>query len=64
MVALHDYDPFRSAVPGRPPHDQLPLKKGNIMTAFGDLDVNGFYSVDLNGESLLFCKAKAMQVLS
>lgn len=52
MVALHDYDPFHSGVSGRPPQDQLSLKKGDIMTAFGDMDVNGFYRVDLNGENL------------
>ena len=52
MVALYDYDPFHSGVSGRPPQDQLSLKKGDIMTAFGDVDVNGFYRVDLNGENL------------
>ena len=52
MVALHDYDPIHSGISGRPPQDQLSLKKGDIMTAFGDMDVNGFYRVDLNGENL------------
>ena len=52
MVALHDYDPFHSGASGlRPPHEQLSLKKGDVMTAFGDMDVNGFYRVDLNGNS-------------
>ncbi|XP_078358377.1 uncharacterized protein LOC144643107 isoform X2 [Oculina patagonica] len=51
MVALHDYDPFHSGVSGRPSRDQLSLKKGDIMTAFGDMDVNGFYRVDLNGQT-------------
>ena len=54
MVALHDYDPFLSGAFGRPPQDQLSLKKGDIMTAYGDMDVNGFYRVDMNGEYVLF----------
>lgn len=54
MVALHDYDPFHSGASGRPPQDQLSLKKGDIITAYGDMDVNGFYRVDLNGKYLLF----------
>ena len=58
LVAVHDYDPFCSGVPGLPPHDQLPLKKGDIMTTLEDQDANGFYRVFLKGESLrlvLFC---------
>ena len=39
MVALHDYDLFHC---------------GDIMTAYGDMDVNGFYRVDMNGECILF----------
>ena len=54
MVALHDYDPFHSGAFGRPPQDQLSLKKDDIMTAYGDMDVNGFYRVDMNGECILF----------
>ena len=50
MVALRDYDPFHSGTFGRPPQDQLSLKKGDIVTAYGDMDVNGFYRVDMNGE--------------
>lgn len=54
MVALHDYDPFHSGASGRSSQDQLSLKKGDIMTAYGDMDVNGFYRVDLNGKYFLF----------
>ena len=54
MVALHDYDPFHSGAFGRPPQDQLSLKKGDIMTAYGNMDVNGFYRVDMNDECVLF----------
>ena len=54
MVALHDYDPFHSGDFGRPPQDQLSLKKDDIMTAYGDMDVKGFYRVDINGEYILF----------
>lgn len=52
LVALYDYDPFCSGVRGWPPHDQLTLKKGDVMTALEDQDANGFYRVFLNGESL------------
>ena len=51
MVALHDYSPFHSGAPGRPPHEQLSFKKSDVMTAFGDMDVNNFYRVDLNGKN-------------
>lgn len=51
-MALYDYDPFCSGVRGWPPHDQLTLKKGDVMTALEDQDANGFYRVFLNGESL------------
>ena len=54
MVALHDYDPFHSETCERPPQDQLSLKKGDIMTAHGEMDVNGFYRVDMNGEDVSF----------
>lgn len=50
-MALHDYDPFCSGVPGWPPHDQLPLKKGDIMTTLEDQDANGFYRVFLKGQT-------------
>lgn len=49
MVALHDYNPFMSGFPGRPPHEQLPLKKGDVMTTHGDMDIKGFYHVELAG---------------
>ena len=49
MVALHDYNPFTSGVPGRSPHEQLSFKKGDVMTTHGDMDLNGFYHVDLAG---------------
>ena len=51
MVALDDYDPFHSGTTGRSPHEQLSLKKGDVMTAFGDIDMNGSYRVDLNGKT-------------
>ncbi|XP_022782888.1 uncharacterized protein LOC111323722 isoform X11 [Stylophora pistillata] len=51
LVAVHDYDPFCSGVPGLPPHDQLPLKKGDIMTTLEDQDANGFYRVFLKGQT-------------
>lgn len=51
MVALHDYNPFHSGAPGRPPHEQLSFKKGDVMIAFGDMDVNKYYRVDLNGKN-------------
>lgn len=63
MVALHDYDPYSGAF-GQPPQDQLSLKKGDIMTAYGDMDVNGFYRVDMNGKYVnktLFLLKKLMQ---
>ena len=47
MVALHNYDPLHSGAFGRPPQDQLSLKKGDIVTAYGDMDVNGFYRIDV-----------------
>ena len=63
MVALHDYDPIHSGISGRPPQDQLSLKKGDIMTAFGDIDVNGFYRVDVNGENLFSVLAIKIEFL-
>ena len=53
MVALQDHDPFHSGAFGRPPQDQLSLKKGDIMTAYGDMDVNGFYRIDVLFSSLM-----------
>ena len=50
MVAVHDYNSFHFGAPGRPPLEQVSLKKGDVMTAFGDLDVDGFYRVDLNSK--------------
>lgn len=50
VVALHDYDPLLSGAPGRQPHEQLSFKKGDVMTSHGDVDVKGFYRVDLNGK--------------
>ena len=52
MVALCDYDPYQSGASGRPSQEQLSFRKGDIMTAYGDMDVNGFYHVDLNGKNL------------
>ena len=54
MVALHDYNPSLSLIPGRSPSEQLSLRKGDVMTTHGDLDRNGFYSVDLAGTSFQF----------
>ncbi|XP_068745820.1 golgin subfamily B member 1-like isoform X2 [Montipora capricornis] len=51
MVALHDYNPLTSGVPGRSPHEQLSFKKGDVMTAHGDMDLNRFYHVDLAGQT-------------
>ncbi|KAK2572312.1 RIMS-binding protein 2 [Acropora cervicornis] len=51
VVALHDYNPFMSGFPGRPPHEQLPLKKGDVMTTHGDMDTKGFYHVELAGQT-------------
>ena len=53
MVALHNYDPLHSGAFGRPPQDQLSLKKGDIVTAYGDMDVNGFYRIDVLFSSLM-----------
>lgn len=63
MVALHDYDPYSGAF-GQPLQDQLSLKKGDIMTAYGEMDVNGFYRVDMNGKYMIktsFLLQKLMQ---
>lgn len=52
MVALCDHDPYQSGASGRPSQEQLSFRKGDIMTAYDDVDVNGFYRVDLNGKNL------------
>ncbi|XP_046851541.1 uncharacterized protein LOC124444902 isoform X3 [Xenia sp. Carnegie-2017] len=48
-VVLFDYDPQRLSSTGHP-ESELKVKKGDVVTVLGDLDVNGYYMGELNGK--------------
>ncbi|XP_019060110.1 RIMS-binding protein 2 isoform X3 [Fukomys damarensis] len=49
MVALYDYDP-RESSPNVDVEAELTFCTGDIMTVFGDIDEDGFYYGELNGQ--------------
>ncbi|XP_073917429.1 RIMS-binding protein 2 isoform X3 [Castor canadensis] len=49
MVALYDYDP-RESSPNVDVEAELPFCTGDIITVFGDIDEDGFYYGELNGQ--------------
>lgn len=51
FVALYDYDPYTIGTTDRPDL-QLSLKKGDILTVLGDVDVEGYFTAIANGKYL------------
>jgi hypothetical protein len=51
FVALSDYNPFTSSTSTRPDLE-LPLNAGEMVTVIGDVDANGYYTVEKGGISL------------
>uniref|UniRef100_A0A8C5LFW1 RIMS-binding protein 2 n=1 Tax=Jaculus jaculus TaxID=51337 RepID=A0A8C5LFW1_JACJA len=49
MVALYDYDP-RESSPNVDIEAELPFCTGDIITVFGEIDEDGFYYGELNGQ--------------
>lgn len=49
FVALFDYDPDKSPA-SEHPEIELKLKEGDFLTVFGDMDSNGYFEADVNGE--------------
>lgn len=49
FVALFDYDPDKSPA-SEHPELELTLKEGDFLTVFGDMDSNGYFQADVNGE--------------
>ena len=49
FVALFDYDPDKSPA-SEHPELELKLKEGDFLTVFGDMDSNGYFEADVNGE--------------
>ena len=47
-MALFDYDPHKSQA-SEHPELELKLKEGDLLTVFGDMDINGYFEADLNG---------------
>ena len=47
-MALFDYDPHKSSA-SENPELELKLKEGDLLTVFGDMDINGYFEADLNG---------------
>ena len=50
FVALNDYNPFTSSTSTRPDLE-LPLTAGEQVTVVGDVDANGYYTVEKGGIS-------------
>ena len=58
FVALNDYNPFTSSTSTRPDLE-LPLNAGEIVTVVGDVDANGYYTVEkggINGDVLVYTR--------
>ncbi|XP_049627186.1 LOW QUALITY PROTEIN: peripheral-type benzodiazepine receptor-associated protein 1 [Suncus etruscus] len=49
MVAAFDYNP-RESSPNMDAEAELPFRAGDIITVFGDMDDDGFYYGELNGQ--------------
>lgn len=49
MVALYDYDP-RESSPNIDVQAELTFCTGDIITVFGEIDEDGFYYGELNGQ--------------
>ena len=49
FVALFDYDPDKSPA-SEHPEIELKLTEGDFLTVFGDMDSNGYFEADVNGE--------------
>ena len=47
-VALFDYDPYKSNTSGHP-ELELKLRKGDQLSIFGEMDLNGYFEAELNG---------------
>ena len=47
-MALFDYDPDKSPA-SEHPELELKLKEGDLLTVFGDMDINGYFEADVNG---------------
>lgn len=45
---LFDYDPNKSPA-SEHPELELKLKEGDLLTVFGDMDLNGYFEAELNG---------------
>ncbi|XP_065071274.1 uncharacterized protein LOC135695965 isoform X3 [Rhopilema esculentum] len=50
FVCVYDYDPYTMNRGGRP-DQQLSLRKGDVITVIGDVDIDGYYSAELNGRN-------------
>lgn len=49
FVAVKDYNPFTSSTSTRPDLE-LPLTAGEVLTVIGDVDANGYYTVEKGGK--------------
>jgi len=50
FVCLYDYDPYRMGHGGGA-EQQLNFRKGDVITVIGDIDIDGYYTAELNGRS-------------
>ena len=48
-VALFDYDPYKSSTSDAP-EKELHLREGDYITVFGEMDSDGLYEAEINGE--------------
>ena len=45
---LFDYDPQRLSTTGHP-ENELKLAEGDVITVYGEMDLNGYYTAELDG---------------
>eukprot|EP00794_Sanderia_malayensis_P005320 gene5320-5989_t len=48
FATLYDYDPYTMGRNGRA-EQELNLRKGDVVTVIGDVDVDGYYTAEING---------------
>lgn len=53
FVALQDYNPFTSSTSTRPDLE-LRLTAGEVVTVVGDVDANGYYTVEKGGKLVIY----------
>lgn len=47
-MVLFDYDPSRLSTTGHP-EKELKLSEGDVITVYGEMDLNGYYLAELDG---------------